>query len=100
MYFKIHFKYDDNDVDTLEKVTVNEKVEIEFEINSYLTMRIKVNEHSNPLEFYKNNQLSFKRLSKLSKWLFSITASPVASEETFSNAGDIIDERRSRLFQS
>jgi hypothetical protein len=29
--------------------------------------------------------------------LFWITASSVASEETFSNAGDIIDERRYRL---
>ncbi len=37
---------DDNDVDTLEKGTLNKKVEIESEINSYFTMRIKVNEHS------------------------------------------------------
>jgi hypothetical protein len=60
-------------------------------------MKIKVNKHSNPLEFYKNNQSLFKRLSKISNIVFSITSSSTASEEKFSNAGDIITDTRNQL---
>ena len=60
-------------------------------------MTIKVNENSNPLEFYKNNKVLLKRLSVFSKMVFSITASSVPSESTFSNAEDIISDHRSRL---
>ncbi len=43
----------ENDVDKLEKGTVNEKVEIISKINFYFTMRIKVNEQSNLLNFIR-----------------------------------------------
>ena len=88
----------DNDVDDNNAgQSINEKVEIESEINNYFSMKIQVTEHSNPLEFYKNNQLLFKRLSKFSKMVFSITASSTASEVAFSNAKNIISEQRNRL---
>jgi hypothetical protein len=44
---------DENDVDKLDKGTLNEKVEIISEINFYFTMKIKFNEHSNLLNFIR-----------------------------------------------
>ena len=60
-------------------------------------MKVVVTEQSNPLEFYKNNNVILKRLGKFSKIVFSITASSTPSEETFSTAEDILSDRRSRL---
>ena len=48
--------------------------EIKNEIRDYESMTIKLHEKSNPLEFYKINQILLKRLSVFSKMIFSITA--------------------------
>jgi hypothetical protein len=88
---------DENDDDKIVNAVVSEKDEIELEINNYFLMKIKVNKHSNPLEFYKNNQSLFKRLSKISNIVFSITSSSTASEEKCSNSGDIITDTRYKL---
>ena len=90
--------YDANrSLESDESMVIDENQEIENEIKNYSAMKIKVSDHSNPLEFYKNNTMQFKRLSKLSKMLFSITASSVPCEGSFSNAKDIISESRNRL---
>ena len=60
-------------------------------------MNIQVSEHSNPLEFFKTNQILLKRLSQFAKLVFSIMASSTPSEETFSNSGNIISLERNRL---
>jgi hypothetical protein len=65
--FSLLCEEDENDDDKIVNGVVSEKAEIELEINNYFLMKIKVNKHSNPLEFYKNNQSLFKRLSKISK---------------------------------
>ena len=95
--FSLLCEEDENDDDKIVNGVVSEKAEIELEINNYFLMKIKVNKHSNPLEFYKNNQSLFKRLSKISNIVFSITSSSTASEEKCSNAGDIITDTRNQL---
>ena len=71
--------------------------EIEQEIKNYESVAIQVDDKSNPLEFYRDNEILFKNLSQMAKMLFSITASSVASEGSFSNASDIISDLRNRL---
>jgi hypothetical protein len=53
--------------------------EIEQEINNYESVALHVDDESNPLEFYRDNEILFKNLSQMAKMLFSITASSVAS---------------------
>jgi hypothetical protein len=50
-----------------------------------------------PLQFFKANQHKYPRLSKLAKFLFSITATSVPSEVLFSHSGNIVTDYRNRL---
>ena len=98
---KNNFNMCDSDIcdESLENISISydSMQEIKNVIRDYESMTIKVHEKSNPLEFYKINQILLKRLSVFSKMIFSITASSVPSESTFSNAQDIISDDRSRL---
>ena len=49
------------------------------------------------LEWWKNNSLKYKILSKMAADILAIPISTVASESTFSAGGRVIDEFRSRL---
>jgi hypothetical protein len=91
-----NFKLCDENDETDNQV-INETAELEMELHNYNKMTVHVSEHSNPLEFYKNNQILLKRLSQFAKLVFSIMASSTPSEETFSNSGDIISLERNRL---
>ncbi|XP_016185598.1 zinc finger BED domain-containing protein RICESLEEPER 2-like [Arachis ipaensis] len=51
------------------------------------------------LEWWKNNSLKFKILSKMAADILAIPVSTVASESSFSAGGRVIDEYRSRLNQ-
>ncbi|XP_072062055.1 zinc finger BED domain-containing protein RICESLEEPER 2-like [Arachis hypogaea] len=51
------------------------------------------------LEWWKNNSLKFKVLSKMAADILAIPVSTVASESSFSAGGRVIDEYRSRLNQ-
>nr|XP_025635829.1 zinc finger BED domain-containing protein RICESLEEPER 2-like [Arachis hypogaea] len=51
------------------------------------------------LEWWKNNSLKFKVLSKMATDILAIPVSTVASESSFSAGGRVIDEYRSRLNQ-
>jgi hypothetical protein len=73
------------------------KQQILTEINNFEKMIIKVNDQSNPLEFYKYNQGVFKHLSNFAKLFFSLLASSTASEGSFSNAEELISDRRNRI---
>ncbi|XP_025703409.1 zinc finger BED domain-containing protein RICESLEEPER 2-like [Arachis hypogaea] len=53
----------------------------------------------NALEWWKNNSLKFKVLSKMAADILAIPVSTVALESSFSAGGRIIDEYRSRLNQ-
>ena len=60
------------------------KTKIQSEINCYEEFEILVHEQLSPLEFYRDNQNIFNKLSHMAKMVFSITSS-VASGGTFSN---------------
>ncbi|KAK4270401.1 hypothetical protein QN277_023439 [Acacia crassicarpa] len=49
------------------------------------------------LEWWKNNSVKYKILSKMAADILAIPISTVASESTFSAGGRVIDEYRSRL---
>lgn len=49
------------------------------------------------LAWWKNNQDTFPRLSKLAKRILCISATSAASERNFSDAGRTVEKRRTRL---
>jgi hypothetical protein len=79
-------------VDPVLLLHANTNTKIQYE-----SVTLHVDDKSNPLEFYRDNEILFKTLSQMAKMLFSITASSVASEGSFSNAKDIISDQRNRL---
>ena len=83
--------------DDTDNVILNEVDALNTELDNYSKMKVNVSEESNPLAFYKDNQVLLKRLSQFSKMVFSIMASSTPSEQSFSNAGKIISIDRNRL---
>lgn len=51
----------------------------------------------NPLEWWKNNAANYPYLAILARVYLAVMATSVSSESTFSEAGFVIDKRRSRL---
>jgi hypothetical protein len=54
-------------------------------------------EHTDPLQWWKNNQVQYKHIAAISKQYLGIQASSVSSERFFSKANRLIEERRARL---
>ncbi|CAF3210964.1 unnamed protein product [Rotaria sp. Silwood2] len=68
------------------------------ELQRYLALQIdKTSLRQNPLDFWRENQLSFPRLSKLARRIHSIPATIATVERQFSGAGVVINERRTNL---
>ena len=66
------------------------------ELEGYMNMpNIERNEH--PFIWWKQQESSFPRISQLAKQYLSMPASNVCSERLFSEAGNIFEEKRSRL---
>ena len=61
-------------VDPVLLLHANTNTKIQYE-----SVTLHVDDKSNPLEFYRDNEILFKNLSQVAKMLFSITASSVAS---------------------
>ena len=68
----------------------------ELEINRYLMLTV-IKRMDDPLEWWKENSVSFPRLSKVARKLLHIPATSTASERLFSKAGELISSRRSCL---
>jgi zinc finger BED domain-containing protein 1 (E3 SUMO-protein ligase ZBED1) len=66
------------------------------EVKSYLELSLAP-ENENPLEWWKVRMQAFPYLSKLALKYLSIPASSVSSERLFSDAGNIINQKRTRL---
>ena len=71
------------------------------ELEVYLEEGVYIPEGSSnsfsALEWWKNNSLKYKILSKMAADILAIPISTVASESTFSAGGRVIDEYRSKL---
>lgn len=71
------------------------------ELQAYLDEGVYVPDGNNSsfsaLEWWRNNSLKYKILSKMAADILAIPISTVASESTFSAGGRVIDEFRSRL---
>ena len=63
----------------------------------YLEEGVYILEAFSALEWWKNNSLKYKILSKMAADILAIPISTVASESTFSAGGRVIDEYRSKL---
>ena len=70
---------------------------LDDEINNYTNMVIKVEEHSNPLDFWKVYNPQMPILSKIIKKVLCLVASSTPSEQLFSKSGEVISEKRNRL---
>ena len=53
--------------------------------------------NSNPLLWWKANELKYPILSELAKRYLCVPATSVASERVFSSAGDLVSAQRSSL---
>lgn len=71
------------------------------EVDAYLEEGVYIPDGSNnsfcALEWWRNNSLKYKILSKMAANILAIPISTVASESTFSVGGRVIDEFRSKL---
>ncbi|KHN10510.1 Putative AC transposase, partial [Glycine soja] len=74
---------------------------VNSELEDYLKENVYIPETSNSsfsvLEWWRNNSLKYKVLSKMAGDILAIPISTVASESTFSAGGRVIDEYRSKL---
>ena len=75
------------------------KVKLQHEINRYVNDPVQ-DIKSSPLEWWKVNELRFPLLGQMAKKFLGVSASSVPCERLFSNAGNIITEKRSRLTPS
>ena len=66
------------------------------ELEGYMNMP-SIERNENPFIWWKQHESSFPRISQLAKQYLSMPASSVHSERLFSEAGDIFEEKRSRL---
>lgn len=71
------------------------------EVDAYLEEGVYIPDDSNnsfcALEWWRNNSLKYKIMSKMAADILAIPISTVASESTFSAGGRVIDEFRSKL---
>lgn len=71
------------------------------EVDAYLEEGVYIPDGSNnsfcALEWWRNNSLKYKIMSKMAADILAIPISTVASESTFSAGGRVIDEFRSKL---
>ena len=66
------------------------------EMEGYLNMPV-IERNESPFLWWKQQQTAFPRVAKLAGRFLSAPASSVVSERLFSEAGNIFDEKRSRL---
>lgn len=81
-------------VEVLPKKTPHEIVTIEM--NNYKKVSA-VGLGTNPLSWWKENEIYYPYLSKLAKLYLGIPATSVPSERIFSTAGDILSAKRATL---
>ena len=67
------------------------------EINRYITESPEKLDCKSPLIWWKSRASCYKYLSSLAQKVLSVVATSVASERIFSTAGNIINEKRSRI---
>jgi len=67
------------------------------ELQRYRSIKLNLTDKSCPLQFYQTYENILPNLSEIAKLVFCTTASSVPSECTFSQAGLLINKKRSRL---
>jgi len=78
------------------KITSNPNATASIMIRQYLEMP-PLDRKKNPLEFWKQYEVTFPELYKMQLKYLSIPATSVPSERVFSKTGQITNERRNRL---
>lgn len=68
-----------------------------YELNLYKSLEFDGKTNDSVLEWWKKNSSVLPLLSGLARFIFSIPASSAAPESCFSNAGFILNEKRSKL---
>mgnify|MGYP001793321861 CR=1 FL=1 len=69
----------------------------DYELCLYKAVPDESDMQKNPLDYWKVNQNSYPRLSKLAQQYLSIPATSVPVEQLFSSAGDIVSKKRNSL---
>ena len=69
---------------------------VKEEVNDYKTADC-IELESNPLEWWRTNELKYPHIAKMAKFYLAVPATSVASERVFSTAGDIVTASRSAL---
>ena len=67
------------------------------EINQETGLTQPITVDSDPLKWWRKNEVVYPHLAKLAKRYLSVQATSVASERVFSTAGDLVSAERSCL---
>jgi hypothetical protein len=87
---------DDNFFSGLESISLSDKSEENDEL-TYYALLDPISLNSNPLEWWSKNRIMFPTLAQLARKYLSIPATSVPSERLFSDAGNHISAKRTRL---
>ncbi|KAI9907652.1 hypothetical protein PsorP6_003176 [Peronosclerospora sorghi] len=66
------------------------------ELQIYLSETV-IHTSENPLKYWEHNQSRFTRLSRMARDYLAVQSTSVPTEQTFSQAGDVITKKRNRL---
>ena len=95
------WEWDDGNSEEILEPEIDEEIDslttrANLEILQYLSSPI-IKRNVDPYEWWENNKCSYPLLHKLMKKMLSAPVSSVYSERLFSEAGNVLEERRSRL---
>jgi hypothetical protein len=62
-----------------------------------LIKKEKIDDSSCPLSFYKKYQCELPHMESIAKIVFVSLGTPISSECTFSDSGELIDQKKSTL---
>ena len=79
-----------------EKSVHNDKSAIEVELSRY-TESQRCERMTDPLTWWKKNEINYPNIAKMAKKYLSIPATSVPSERLFSKAGEIVSARRASI---
>ena len=94
---EIHYKETTTSSFMKKIFSSSQEIDDKFKINNYLNENVLLSETADVYAWWHKNQKSFPILSRIARKYLSIPATLVSSERLFSDAGNQITSKRSRL---